>query len=120
MQEIEGHIKKLGGVWYKRSKIKNAFSWKFGEWSASGRLNSDIFKVRNKIIGNIESGIQKRTWGMSDVMTYCEAVAMQEALDAGTTTISREARAYGKDYKVFERAMVLLFTKGSEGFHRYG
>jgi hypothetical protein len=108
MQEIEGKIKKLGGVWYKRSKIKNAFSWKLGEWSASGRLNSDVFNVR------------KRTWGMSDAITYCQAVAMQKALDAGTTTLSREARAYGKDYKVFERAMVILFTKGSDGFHRYG
>jgi hypothetical protein len=120
MQEIEGKIKKLGGVWYKRSKIKNAFSWKFGEWSASGRLNSEVFKVRKKIIENIESGSHKKTWGMTDAMTYLEAVEMQAAIDAGTTTIYREARAYSKDFKVFKRAMFILFTIGSDGFHRYG
>mgnify|MGYP003639900134 CR=1 FL=1 len=121
MQEIEGKIKKVGGVWYKRSKIKNAFSWKFGEWAASGRLNSDIFKVqRPRIIKDIPSGGYKKTWGMSDAMTYCEAVQMQAALDAGTTTISREAREYGKDYKMFERALVILYTTGAAGFHRYG
>ena len=119
MKEIEGKIRKIGSTWYKRSRIKNAFAWRCGEWVASGRLNSDIFRESNCIMQK-NTGPIRRTVGMSNVMTYCEAIRMQKAIDAGETTLTAQAKLAGSDFHNMERALGLLFSTGASAFHRYG
>jgi hypothetical protein len=114
--EIHNEVKKLNGTWFKRSKIPHAFWYINGQWSASTRLNTDVFKPN---VGVQRVGSRKKMWGVTDAMTYCEAVDMRRRIDAGQTTVSREARLDHTDIKVYHRVMDYLETKGAAGFMRF-
>ena len=117
LSEIENEVRKINGTWFKRSKIPHAFWYINGQWSASTRLNTDVFAQRPTGVVKVDK--RKKMWGVTDAMTYCEAVDMRERIDLGQTTVSREARLDHTDLKVYHRAMDYLITKGPAGFRRY-
>ena len=117
LSEIENEVRKINGTWFKRSKIPHAFWYINGQWSASTRLNTDVFTQRPAGVAKIDK--RKKMWGVTDAMTYCEAVDKRERIDLGQTTVSREARLDHTDLKVYHRAMDYLITKGPSGIRRY-
>ena len=117
---MEDNTTSLQGLRYKRSKGKFAFKFVNGDWITSTTTNEQAFRrqdMRSK--GRYTGYKANRVAGMSDIMTYMEAVEAQHKLNPDRSGITKLAASYGTDVKGLDVCLGLLQTSGVNGFVRF-
>ena len=113
-------ITNFQGLRYKKSKGKCAFKWVNGAWISSTTPNSQAFRRQDMRSKSKYAGYKaNRVAGMTDIMTYMDAVEAQHKLCPNRSGITKLAASYGTDVKGLDVCLGLLQNSGVNGFVRF-